>query len=150
MSTMSSDVRTYDPKEVTFVFNGVAITGYMDGTFISIEPEGQAFEKHRGADGSIDRVNRNAYSYTITITLKQTAPANVVLAGMKYADQQTNAGAGGLSISDLNGTSVFNAPVAWISQEPTVEYGDSMSGREWQFETGIAVNTPGGNNNALG
>jgi len=145
-NTITSEVRTYDPKQVIVTFGVLAISGYMDGTFISIEPEGDAFEKHKGADGSIDRVNKNSYSYAVTLTLKQTAPANVSLAALKYADQASNKGILPLTIKDFSGTALFTANSAWIRHEPNVGYGDSMESREWIFDTGLAVSTPGGNN----
>jgi len=145
-NTITSEVRTYDPKKVIVTFGVLAISGYMDGTFINITPESDAFEKHKGADGSIDRVNKNSYSYEVSLTLKQTAPANVSLAALKYADQATNKGVLPLTIKDFSGSALFTANTAWIRKEPEVGYGDSMAGREWIFDTGMALSTPGGNN----
>jgi hypothetical protein len=145
-NTITSEVRTYDPKKVIVTFGVLALSGYMDGTFITITPEGDAFEKHKGADGSIDRVNKNSYSYEVSLVLKQTAPANVSLAALKYADQASNKGILPLTIKDFSGMSLFTANAAWIRKEPNVEYGDSIAGREWIFDTGMALSTPGGNN----
>jgi hypothetical protein len=145
-NTTTSEVRTYDPKKVIVTFGTLALSGYMDGTFITITPEGDAFEKHKGADGSIDRVNKNSYSFEVSLVLKQTAPANVSLAGLKYADQESNKGILPLTIKDFSGTSLFTATSAWLRREPDSEFGDSMSSRTWIFDTGLALNTPGGNN----
>lgn len=144
--TTTREVRTYDPASINFQFMGTTITGYMDGTFINVATEGDTFEKHRGADGSIDRVNRNSFSYRVTLTLKRTAPSNVILQGYRYADSQSNRGAGSLDINDSFGTSLFHADTAWIAKEPDQPNSDSMDGRVWEFDTGIALTTPGGNN----
>jgi len=145
-STLTGEVRTYDPKQVIVTFGVLALSGYMDGTFITVTPSGDAFEKHRGADGSVDRVNKNVYDYEVSLTLKQSSPLNVSLASLKYADQISNSGILPLTIRDFSGSALFTANAAWIRKEPNVEYGDSMSGREWIFDTGLAVSTPGGNN----
>ena len=145
-NTITSEVRTYDPKKVIVTFGVLALSGYMDGSFITITPEGDKFEKHKGADGSIDRVNKNSYSYEVHLVLKQTAPANVSLAGLAYADQESNKGILPLTIKDFSGTALFTATSAWIRRDPDVDYGDTMGAREWIFDTGLAVSTPGGNN----
>jgi hypothetical protein len=33
-----AEIRTYDPKDVKVTFNGVEITGFMDGAFIGVDP----------------------------------------------------------------------------------------------------------------
>lgn len=138
-------VRTYDPQKVIVTFGPIIATGYADGTFISVERNGNMFEKVRGADGGVDRVNKNAFDFGVTLTLKQTSPTNNALSAMMTADQLTNAGIVPLLVKDLLGNTIFAAPQAWIAKEPTMEDGSDLGTREWLFETGPAVNFIGGN-----
>lgn len=138
-------VRTYDPKLVVVAFGPYQLTGYAEGTFIKLARNGNAFEKQKGADGSIDRVNKNAYDFTATLTLKQTSPSNEVLSGLLLADQIGNVGVLPLTVKDTGGTTLFAATQAWIAKDPDAEFGDSLSSREWTFETGPAANLVGGN-----
>ena len=144
---MSADtlVRTFDPKQVIVTFGAHIVSGYAEGTFISIERNGDGFEKSRGADGSIDRINKNAFDYSVTLTIKQTALSNGVLSALFSADQLSNNGVLPLSVKDLSGNSVFVAPQAWIMNDPSDEYGDTLASREWKFDTGIASKFSGGN-----
>ena len=144
---MSTDlqVRSYDPKQVFVTFGVLPLSGFAEGTFISIERSGDLFEKSRGADGSIDRVNKNAFDFSVTLTLKQTSPSNDGLSAVVVADQLTNAGVFPLTVKDLNGTTLFVAPQAWIAADPTTELADTLSSREWRFDTGPAERFTGGN-----
>lgn len=143
---MDLTVRTYDPKQVIITFGTTVLTGFAEGTFVSIERSSDAFEKSRGADGSIDRVNKNVFDFAVNITLKQTSPVNGILAGILAADQISNKGVLPLTIKDLGGITLFTAAQAWIRKDPTAELGDSLGSREWGFDTGPALLVPGGNN----
>lgn len=137
--------RTYDPKQVILTFGGVIFTGYAEGTFVSIAGNGDKFEKSRGADGGVDRVNKNANDYSVTVTLKQTSPTNDALSIIMNADIVSNTGKFPLTIKDLGGTTLFTTAQAWIAKDPDDEYSDSMSTREWRIDTGIAAKITGGN-----
>lgn len=138
-------VRSYDPKQVVVTFGPTVLTGYAEGTFIKISRNGNAFEKSRGADGGVDRVNKNALDYSVALTLKQTSPINAILAGLLLADQISNSGTLPLVVKDLGGATLFTAAQAWIAKDPDQEFSDSLTTREWTFETGVAANLIGGN-----
>jgi len=139
------NVRTYDPKKIVIIFGPVIVTGFAEGTFVSIAQNGDGFEKVRGADGGVDRVNKNAKDYAVSITLKRTSLTNDELSAIAIIDQNTNAGKYPLMVKDLQGTSIFAAPQAWIAKPPDSEEADSLPSREWRFDTGIAANFIGGN-----
>lgn len=143
---MDLAVRTFDFKKTVTSFGVAGITGFHEGTVISIDRSGDGFEKSRGADGTVDRINKNAYDFEVKITLKQTAQSNETLSALFAADQLSNAGVLPLTIRDLNGTTLFVAPQAWIAKDPTAELGDSLNAREWTFHTGAGVFFQGSNN----
>ena len=138
-------VRTYDPKKIIVTFGAIIIDGYAEGTFVLIAGNGDKFEKSRGADGSVDRVNKNNKDYRVTITIKQTSLTNDLLSAALVADQDANTGIKPLTIKDLNGTTLFFANQAWIAKDPDDEDSDSLSNREWMIDTGIASKVTGGN-----
>lgn len=138
-------VRTYDPKKIVIIFGATIVTGYAEGTFVSIARNGDLFEKVRGADGGVDRVNKNANDFSVTLTLKQTSPTNLALSLLATADQAANAGVLPMVIKDLGGATLFVAAQAWIAKDPDDEESDGMSTREWKFDTGIAAKLSGGN-----
>ncbi len=138
-------VRTYDPKLIIINFGEVIFTSFADGTFVTVTRNGNLFDKRKGADGSVDRINRNASDFEVAITLMQTSITNDLLSALALIDRTTNAGKRPLIIKDLNGTTLFFASQAWIQADPNDEEGDSLGTREWMFATGYAEKFTGGN-----
>lgn len=137
--------KTYDPKQVVVTFLGVPLQGFADGTFITITPSAERFTKAVGADGEVARGKSNDNTSEVTLTLIQTSESNTYLSSVQLADRTTNAGAGPLSIADLQGQSLFFTESAWIRQEPDVEYAKEVGERAWVFDTGqSASNVVGG------
>ena len=138
-------VKTYDFKEVVMTFGGIPFTGFSDGTSITISRNGDLFTKKKGNDGSIDRSNNNAFDFEVSVVLKQTSITNDLLSTASYADQLSNKGTAPLLIKDLNGTTLFTAPQAWVKKDPDDEFAGEISDREWTFDTGASVKFTGGN-----
>lgn len=137
-------VRDYDPQAIIIVFGTHKVTGYAEGTFVSIDSDGDKFETYRGSDGDIDRVKKNVFNYIVTLTLKQTSVSNDVFSRIHAEDLLLGTGKRPFLVKDLNGTELFVAPQAWIVKDPTDEFGDSIESREWMFHTGIASKHTGG------
>ena len=138
-------VKTYDPKMVVITFGAIPISGYAEGTFVSVNRSGDAFAKRKGAGGDVERINKNQGDFEVTVTLLQTTPTNKELSAVLAADQVTNAGVFPLTIKDLLGETLFFAPQAWIRKDPEWEDGDDTNSRAWVFDTGIGSNLVGGN-----
>lgn len=138
-------VRTYDPKLIIVTFGVTPIFGFAEGTFLSVERNGDGFEKSKGADGTVDRINKNAFDGMITLTIKQTSLTNDALSAIFNADQLSNAGVFPMLVKDLNGLTLVSAPQAWIKKDPNMEYSDSLGTREWAFDTGPFAVLQGGN-----
>ena len=138
-------VRTYDPKQIIVTFGAIIFTGFMSGTFAAVTQNGEDFSKDKGADGTVDRINMNSDDYSIAITLKQTSLTNDALSVSRKLDKATNVGKLPFQIKDLNGLSLFYAAQAWIRKAPDPDLGDSLTGREWGFDTGPAEQFIGGN-----
>ena len=139
------NVRTYDPSKIIVTFGGVPLSGFSEGTFVSIKRSGDVFTKVKGADGGIDRVNNCNYAFEVTFTCKQTTPTNEYLSGLLAADQLSNAGTLPLVVKDNLGSTIFTAMQAWIKKDPDVDFADKLSDRTWTFDTGPAVLLAGGN-----
>ncbi len=125
---------TYDPGQISIVFNDVTISGFMDGTFVSAEREVEDFTKHVGADGLVTRVQSRNRSGTVTLTLTMASPSNEALSAIKQRDEDFRTGVGTLQIKDLNGNTLLTAEKAWLQKWPSVAYGAEVEGREWMID----------------
>ena len=143
---IDTKVRTYSPGQVVMTFGPFTMTGFADGMFIKVERAGRAFEKKRGNDGTVDRINKNIFDFTVTLNLKKTSISNDDLSTTFNSDLINNDGVHPLSIKDLNGTSLFYSESVWVAQDPSEEFTDDLANNEWQFDTGPAEKFTGGNN----
>lgn len=139
-------VRTYDSKLVQSTFGAIPVSGLAEGDAITISQPNDSFETVQGADGTIDRVNKNVYNVVVEINLKSTSPTNQLFAEAHKLDKATNAGKAPLIIKDLNATTtLLNAPQAWIVKPADVTKSDGITTYTWTFHTGVADYTPAGN-----
>lgn len=127
-------VRTYDAAQVILSVGGANISGYADGTFISIEREEQSFTKVVGADGNTSRAKSNNRSGSLTITLQQTSPSNEVLSGFLAQDESSADAVVPVLIKDNTGESRLFSATGWVQGLPTIEYAKEISTREWVLD----------------
>jgi hypothetical protein len=143
-------LKVYDPKDVTVIFGPTGqITGYADGTFVTIEKNEEAFALQVGTDGEGTRSKSNNQSGRITISLMQSSASNDILSTIHTADLEVGTGVFPLLVKDLQGNSIFEASQAWITSFPSSEYGREAAAREWVIETDQLIMFPGGNDDPL-
>lgn len=119
-------VRTYDPQDVNVVVDGTILTGFAEGTFVSIERSEESYVMYVGSKGEVARsVNANK-SGTITITLDQTSPSNAVLRRLANSVATFP-----ISVVDQNTGETSGGNNAWVEQPASKEFGNEIGTREW-------------------
>ena len=141
---MPSPVKNYDPAEVTMIIGGHIISGYADGTFLSIARNNDAFTRVAGADGEGTRAKSNDRSGTFTFTLMQSSQSNDILSGFASADDINNGGTFPVLIKDGNGTSRYAGEICWVQKVADSAFGKEAESREWIVETNELVPFVGG------
>jgi membrane-associated protease RseP (regulator of RpoE activity) len=139
-------VKTFDPRKVKVLVNGVPVTGFADGTFLSIASNGEQATRSVGADGEVSRAITADYTSTVVVTLKQTSQSNDMLMAYSKLDQLSGSGLFSLAITDLGGTTLFFWDSAFIQQVPDAEFGKEISERAWTILTGQPVQSFVGGN----
>lgn len=127
-------VTTYDPRKVAVQFRGRVLTGFFDGTFITVTRDEDSFSKHTGADGDVSRAANANKGGKVTLTLKQTSASNDTLTQIHEQDETLNDGVGILSIVDASGRTIVAVPEAWILKPADVEFAKEIVAREWTFD----------------
>jgi len=138
-------LREYNPKEVSMIVAGNIVTGYADGTYLSVERNNPSFNLQIGSDGEAVRAKSNDKSGRITITLQSGSPMNDILSGLWKADELNSGGVFTVLVKDNNGASLHSAETAWIVQVANAEYTREASSREWIIETDNLESLVGGN-----
>lgn len=138
-------LRTYDPKEVAVIINGQTLSGFADGTFVTVERDEDSWSLSIGTDGEGARAKSNNKSGTITVTLQQTSDSNKILSDLALADELTSTGTFPVLIKDASGYSIHSAEIAWIQKPATAEYAREAGNREWVIRTHELYTYSGGN-----
>jgi hypothetical protein len=140
-------LRVYDADQVTVTLAGIPVTGFADGEFVRIERESAAFQDVAGTDGEVTRSKSNDDRASVTFRLMQSSPANDLLSALYNLDKNTpgGAGVGVMMVRDRQGTSLFTAEHAWISESPPVSLDRTATEREWTVRCATIVEFHGSN-----
>ena len=139
-----ADLKNYDPLKIIVVLGEIQFQGFAEGTFVTTEQETDTFTKSVGAGGDVTRVRNHNNSGRMTVTLIQTSPTNDLLSARFNVDKATGLNTAPLMIKDLNGTTLLEAPNAWIVKRAEVEYGSEASNREWMIDYDQLLGINGG------
>ncbi len=129
-------VQTFDPKDLAVTVDGQLLSGFGE-ELISAERDNPQVDDLAGAQGDVARVMTNDKRGSVTLTLLQTSPANLILSNLWNAD-----GVDGANIifpflaKDNRGSDVISAEDAWISEGPTVVYSKNVEERAWIIRCG--------------
>jgi len=127
-------VRTYDPKNVVLTVGGAPISGYADGTFITVSRQNDSFVSVSGADGETARAKQNDKRGDLTLTLLQTSLSNDILSGIAVLDETSNAGVVPVILKDLSGATTYFSGSGWIKKPADSEFAKEVGNREWALE----------------
>lgn len=142
----------YNPKRVTGSWKGtingrdfaIRFIGVMDGTFLTAEYDEDATTKHVGTHGDASVVLNANKGAKIVVTLVQGSSANDQLSDLVPDADRDYLPVGVLNWEDLNGGTVVKAQEAWILKMAKIEFGNTITAREWTFDTGNAQIKVGG------
>jgi len=135
----------YDPGQVIVVIGGAPVSGFADGTFVSVSFDEQQWNKVTGADGLTQRSKTNNYAGSITITLLNSARSNDALSQLWTEDRERNDGAVPVLIKDLSGRTIWQAEHGWVQQMPDQGFAKSAESREWVIDCDSLRGIAGGN-----
>jgi len=128
-------VITYDPKEYNIVYGGRTLSGYEDGTFITIARDNDMWTKKTGADGKGIRSKSNDRSGRVEIVLLQGSSDNEFLSEIASADELNNGGVRTFVMSSQSDTDKFAAETMWVKKVPDSPFAKEAGSRTWILET---------------
>jgi hypothetical protein len=134
----------YDPAQVVVTWGPYLLSGFMDGTFINVQRDEDAFFKKIGADGEVSRTRNRNRGGSATFTLKHTSSSNDALSAEAVNDELLGTGIYPLLVKDLFGTTLRHAPHAWVKKVADAEFAKEESGREWILDCDQILGTVGG------
>lgn len=143
---MADKVQVYSPDRVLFIFAGLPMSGFGEGSMIAIEPDTDRVTHKVSADGDVALARSANRVVQLTAIFLQTSQSNDLLMSILEADTQR----GTISlvpalIQDLSGRTNFISSRAWIKREPNVVFGREVEEREWMIGAVPSTYFIGGN-----
>ena len=136
----------YCPESVNCLIAGIIpVTGFVDGTFISVDKDEMPYSSIRMSDGTVARKYNNSQTYTITLTLHNGAETNNLLTKMWQLDELTQRGKFPLLIKDQSGSDLLFSTESWIEGIPSLTKSNAIDSRVWVIKSAYAVINIGGN-----
>jgi len=118
----------YDPTKVKVVVDDYVMTGFAEGSMVTVSRMTEKRSSHVGAQGEVTFVKSADDRAEVTITLKHTSPTNAKLMSLYKSDEEFN-----FSVIDQN----FKGDVGGtgsrcvIKNTPDFERGNELSENEW-------------------
>ena len=126
--------RSYAPKDVVVSWNGIPITGFAAGTFITMKRSTESKKKTVGSQGDVCLTMSADKTGEIELTLMQTAPSNNLLSAALHAEEKLKVPTVGvLMISDPSGSMLALSKNAFLMSFPNSDLGDDATDRTWMF-----------------
>lgn len=132
-----SCVTTYSPEFTDLIISNevmnFTVTGFAEGTFISIEPFEDRITASYGSKGEPYRAVSATRAFDLTATLSQTSHSNDILTLLLRNDRETLDGTFTVTLKDGSGTTIFTERCAYIGTEPSQTFagGGTLESREW-------------------
>lgn len=151
MAGTSEILGTYSPENIVIVLSNSkmshTVSGYADGTFLSISRQAPHATLYTGADLSNARVVRGNKGATVSLTLHQAGESNDVLSALLAADEESRDGTDcfSVTIKDTIGRSMYYSPVAFLGNNPDASFGVDIETREWQLHCVSLTQVTAGN-----
>lgn len=143
-----AQLATYMPEEVTILLAGIPVSGFIQGSFISVDKDVKPFTSKRTADGTVSRMYNNDQTYTITLTLYSGSDSNQLLTRLWQLDEITQRGKFPLMIKDGSGSDLFFSTTTWIEGIPSLVKSNQYEARAWILRSSSAIINIGGNGDA--
>lgn len=128
-------VITYDFAEYNIVYGGRTLSGFEDGTGVTVARDNDMWTKKNGADGKGIRSKSNDRSGTVTFVLMQGSSDNEFLSEIAAADELTNGGVRTFTMTSQSDTDKFAAETMWIKKVPESPFAKEAGSRTWVLET---------------
>jgi len=140
-----ASLKHYAPNDISITVAGLySVTGYADGTFVSIKKDTQTITTIRAMDGTVSRIKSPDTGWKVEITLAQSSTANDIFSIFWNVDTVTGLGKFPLFIKDSNGSTMFMAASAWVDTVPDITFSNEMGTRTWVLSCTDVVANIGG------
>lgn len=139
--------KVYSLDQHTFIWGTIPVeSGKGPDEFCTWEQITPDATSEVGGDGEVTVNVQNDNRHKVTLTLMKSSTTNDRLSAARLLGKKAGTVTiAPLTIKDLNGTTVFIAPEAWITGPPKQSRGKEAGTLVWEFEAASPDRFDGGN-----
>jgi len=138
-------MKSYSPGEISVIVDGQIISGFAEGTFISVARDEDSSTFVPSATGGGSRTKNANKSGKFTFTLQQTSESNQALSDLLKADEDGDNILVPVLVRDNSGSDLHKAEQVYIVKYPQADYAKELSNREWILQAENLEMNLGGN-----
>lgn len=140
-------INSYSPKNVNISFQGIALTGFAEDSFIRIKRNSDVLTEVVGARGELSLTVVADKTGELELELLQTSPSNLALSALLAVMELGGViPVGQFLVTDPSGSNITIANNAYLKGTPDIELAKDQNSRVWTFgcETLLFTSTPDG------
>lgn len=124
-----NEIRTFNPKDVTVIYNGRAITGFAEDSVVRFEKNEDNMIPYVGAQGEVSVAINADNTGMATIELSSTSPFIRILSSAARSNTIAP-----FSVIDMNDAGISaGGTQAWIVKSPDISISKNVESIEVQF-----------------
>jgi len=127
-------IKQYDPAKVAIILGGHIVTGFADGSFVTVTRTNDQWNHKSGSDGEEMRSKTNDFRGEMTLTLMQSSSSNTFIQALKTADDISGDGGVPLLVKDNSSDGTLaSSEYVWVKKDPDLVRGREDNNTEWTF-----------------
>lgn len=138
-------METYAPEEISVIADGEILSGFADGTFITVARDEDSSTYSPSGTGGGSRTKNPNKAGKFTFTLQQTSASNKKLSDLLKRDENGENILIPVLVRDNSGSDIHKAEQAFIMRWPDAGYAKELENREWVLQTDVLDMYLGGN-----
>lgn len=123
--------KTYSSAQIIMTIDGIPITGYADGDFLSVTQTSPRYTSKTGADGAPTRSKSADRTASATVTLMYGSEGSALLDGYKRLGDGQQPDTFEFVVTDVLSGSTVVSSIAYISEEPDFVAGLEVGTEAW-------------------
>ena len=124
---------TFDPQKVTLVIAGNIISGFGEGSMLTLARDEETWITVVGTDGRVARSRNANKKGVLNFNLLATAPSNDVCSALHNADEATGIPPGAFQLIDQLGRTVCSGDETFFAKPADVEFDKQVTNRQWSL-----------------
>lgn len=138
-------MKTLDPKQYNLIIDGAIISGFSDGTFITVARDEDSSFYSPSSTGGGTRVKNANKAGKVTFVLQQSSESNQILSDLINRDENGENVIVSVLMRDASGADKHKSEQCYVVKPADGTYGKETENRTWILQCEELLMNLGGN-----